>query len=49
MPELIAGHRTRDLFGGAAFPDVPESGPMLLTMGSRDFFWLEVEAGETAR
>jgi maltose alpha-D-glucosyltransferase/alpha-amylase len=49
VPELVAGHHTRDLFGGASFPDVPESGPMLLTMGSRDFFWLEVEAGETGR
>jgi maltose alpha-D-glucosyltransferase / alpha-amylase len=48
LPEL-AGMATRDLFGGAAFPTVPESGVLSLTMGSRDFFWLEVRAGESGR
>jgi maltose alpha-D-glucosyltransferase / alpha-amylase len=49
VPDRIAGGRTRDLFGGAAFPAIPESGPLALTMGSRDFFWLEIGSGETAR
>jgi maltose alpha-D-glucosyltransferase/alpha-amylase len=49
IPESMAGHTTRDLFGGAAFPPIPASGPLALTMGSRDFFWLEVTSGETAR
>ncbi len=49
VPESVAGRSTRDLFGGAAFPTIPESGPLSLTMGSRDFFWLDVRAGEGAR
>jgi maltose alpha-D-glucosyltransferase / alpha-amylase len=49
IPESMAGHATRDLFGGAAFPTIPDTGPLALTMGSRDFFWLEVTSGETAR
>jgi maltose alpha-D-glucosyltransferase/alpha-amylase len=49
VPESIAGHSTRDLFGGAVFPTVPETGPMSLTMGSRDFYWLEIGSGESAR
>jgi maltose alpha-D-glucosyltransferase / alpha-amylase len=49
MPESVAGHSTRDLFGGAAFPSIPAEGPMSLTMGSRDFFWLEIRGGESGR
>ena len=49
VPDFVAGRATRDLFGGATFPDVPETGPLGLTMGSRDFYWLEVGAGEPAR
>ena len=49
LPESVAGHATRDLFGGAPFPSIPLEGPMSLTMGSRDFFWLEVRAGDTSR
>ncbi len=49
VPESIAGRTTKDLFGGATFPGIPEAGPLSLTMGSRDFFWLEVGAGESAR
>ena len=49
VPDNIAGRSTKDLFGGATFPGIPESGPLSLTMGSRDFFWLEVGAGESAR
>jgi maltose alpha-D-glucosyltransferase/alpha-amylase len=49
LPETLAGHPTRDLFGGGAFPTIPETGVLSLTMGSRDFFWLEVRAGDTSR
>jgi maltose alpha-D-glucosyltransferase / alpha-amylase len=49
LPESLAGHVTRDLFGGGTFPTIPESGPLALTMGSRDFFWLDVRAGDASR
>ena len=49
LPASFAGLATRDLFGGAAFPSVPDSGPLSLTMGSRDFYWLEVRAGDSGR
>ena len=49
LPVSVASHSTRDLFGGAPFPPIPETGPFLLTMGSRDFFWLEIRAGESGR
>jgi maltose alpha-D-glucosyltransferase/alpha-amylase len=49
LPDSIAGHLTRDLFGGATFPTIPDSGPLALTMGSRDFYWLDVRAGESSR
>ncbi|SDQ74070.1 maltose alpha-D-glucosyltransferase [Quadrisphaera sp. DSM 44207] len=38
----LAGAGLRDLFGGARFPAVPETGQLTMTMGSRDFFWLSV-------
>jgi len=34
----------RDLFGGSGFPSIPESGVLPVTLGSRDFFWLRMEA-----
>ncbi len=37
-----AGHAVRDVFGGAAFPDVGPRGELTVTLGSRDFFWLMV-------
>jgi maltose alpha-D-glucosyltransferase / alpha-amylase len=43
MPEH-AGAALADLFGGGTFPSVPESGDLVLTMGSRDFFWLRVSS-----
>jgi maltose alpha-D-glucosyltransferase/alpha-amylase len=49
LPDSIAGHTTRDIFGGAPFPSVPLDGELSLTMGSRDFFWLEVRGGESGR
>jgi maltose alpha-D-glucosyltransferase/alpha-amylase len=47
LPESLAGNGLRDLFGGGAFPDVPAIGPLVLTLGSRDFFWLS--AGDSSR
>jgi len=41
----LAGHvgwSMRDVFGGAAFPAVREDGTALFTLGSRDFYWLEL-------
>ncbi len=48
LPESMKGHRTRDLFGGARFPSVNDDGQLVLTLGSRDFFWLSLrpEAGD---
>lgn len=40
LPPQYAGARLRDVFGGAHFPAVEESGSITLTLGSRDFFWL---------
>ncbi|MFI2755181.1 maltose alpha-D-glucosyltransferase [Cellulomonas sp. P22] len=36
------GANVRDVFGGAPFPPVSETGTVQLTLGSRDFFWLQV-------
>jgi maltose alpha-D-glucosyltransferase / alpha-amylase len=33
-----------DVFGGGTFPDVGEDGVLPVTLGSRDFLWLGVEA-----
>ncbi|WP_218974410.1 maltose alpha-D-glucosyltransferase [Streptomyces sp. NP160] len=38
----LAGAHLVDLFGGARFPGVPETGSVQLTLGSRDFYWLGV-------
>jgi maltose alpha-D-glucosyltransferase/alpha-amylase len=35
-----AGHHLHDVFGGARFPDVGHRGDTIITLGSRDFFWL---------
>jgi maltose alpha-D-glucosyltransferase/alpha-amylase len=37
-----AGHRLRDVFGGAPFAAVGDDGKVFTTLGSRDFFWLTV-------
>ncbi|MDM8085035.1 maltose alpha-D-glucosyltransferase [Cellulomonas cellasea] len=37
-----AGERTRDVFGGADFPAITPEGTLALTLGSRDFFWLQI-------
>ena len=41
-----AGHHVTDVFGGARFPDVGPRGEVLVTLGSRDFFWLTVTSSE---
>ncbi|MGV1008310.1 MAG: maltose alpha-D-glucosyltransferase [Dermatophilaceae bacterium] len=45
LPEEYAGRWVRDLFGGSGFPQVGEDATMMLTMGSRDFFWLRLSKG----
>jgi len=42
LPAEHAGAQLVDLFGGHGFPKIDPGGCVLLTMGSRDFFWLRV-------
>lgn len=42
LPAGLAGAGLRDVFGGAAFPDVDADGTATFTLGSRDFYWLVV-------
>nr|WP_246803138.1 maltose alpha-D-glucosyltransferase [Cellulomonas hominis] len=42
LPAGLAGAGLRDVFGGAAFPDVDAEGTATFTLGSRDFYWLVV-------
>ncbi|MDP9832944.1 maltose alpha-D-glucosyltransferase [Trueperella abortisuis] len=37
-----AGWNVRDVFGGAGFPAIGADGRYPMTLGSRDFFWLEL-------
>lgn len=47
IPEF-AGYDVRDVFGGAGFPNIDDAGTYQVTLGSRDFFWLELSpAGST--
>nr|WP_251141027.1 maltose alpha-D-glucosyltransferase [Cellulomonas dongxiuzhuiae] len=39
-----AGWSTRDVFGGAHFPDVRGDETLTFTLGSREFYWLELTA-----
>ncbi|GIG40044.1 maltose alpha-D-glucosyltransferase [Cellulomonas phragmiteti] len=39
-----AGATARDVFGGSHFPDVRPDGTMVFTLGSREFYWLELTA-----
>jgi maltose alpha-D-glucosyltransferase/alpha-amylase len=41
LPEQ-AGSSLADVFGGTGFEAVPEGGVLSITLGSRDFFWLQV-------
>ena len=40
-----AGSSVRDVFGGAAFPDVDDEGGLTVTLGPRGFFWLKLGGG----
>jgi maltose alpha-D-glucosyltransferase/alpha-amylase len=42
LPASMAGAGLRDVFGGAAFPGVAADGTVVMTLGSRDFYWLAV-------
>lgn len=44
LPPALGGAGLRDVFGGAAFPDVGPDGTATFTLGSRDFYWLAVTA-----
>ena len=43
LPER-AGWSVRDVFGGAQFAPVGADGSMSFTLGSRDFYWLELSS-----
>jgi maltose alpha-D-glucosyltransferase/alpha-amylase len=45
VPEEYAGAQSLDLFGGNGFPKVSDDGTLSLTLGSRDFFWLQLQTG----
>jgi len=38
----LGGHALADLFGGVGFPAIGTDDELVVTMGSRDFFWLHV-------
>ncbi|GIJ00124.1 maltose alpha-D-glucosyltransferase/alpha-amylase [Sediminihabitans luteus] len=38
----LEGAKISDVFGGASFPSVSEQGEVVITLGSRDFYWLTV-------
>jgi maltose alpha-D-glucosyltransferase/alpha-amylase len=46
LPEHLSGRQLIDLFGGQGFPWVANDGRVTLTLGSRDFFWLQLRGGE---
>ena len=48
LPEELHGALVTDLFGGHGFPDVEDDGTIVLTLGSRDFFWLGLQPVEPA-
>jgi maltose alpha-D-glucosyltransferase/alpha-amylase len=45
VPEQFKGAQLVDLFGGQGFPKVSDDGTLMLTLGSRDFFWLRLDTG----
>ena len=47
LPEEYAGAPLVDLFGGQGFPAVGDDGTVVITLGSRDFFWFQLR-GEAA-
>ncbi|HYO85066.1 MAG TPA: maltose alpha-D-glucosyltransferase [Dermatophilaceae bacterium] len=42
LPQRYSSVGVRDLFGGNGFPPVDERHRLTITLGSRDFFWLEL-------
>ena len=42
LPLEYAGAQLVDLFGGQGFPKIGDDGKVLVTLGSRDFFWFQV-------
>jgi maltose alpha-D-glucosyltransferase/alpha-amylase len=49
LPEQLSGRALVDLFGGSGFPWVAADGRVTLTLGSRDFFWLQLRGQEDNR
>jgi maltose alpha-D-glucosyltransferase/alpha-amylase len=47
LPEF-GGAKLSDLFGGTGFPSLDPTGDLALTIGSRDFFWLQITAAPAA-
>jgi maltose alpha-D-glucosyltransferase/alpha-amylase len=45
LPEEYAGAQSLDLFGGSGFPKISDDGTLAITLGSRDFFWLQLQTG----
>lgn len=45
-PDRLSGALAYDLFGGVGFPNIDDEGKIHLTLGSRNFFWLGLEADE---
>ncbi len=43
-PDRLRGALAIDLFGGVGFPNIDDHGKIHLTLGSRNFFWLGLEA-----
>ena len=41
-----SGRQLVDLFGGAGFPWVAADGRVTITLGTRDFFWLQLRSGD---
>jgi maltose alpha-D-glucosyltransferase/alpha-amylase len=48
LPEHFSGRELVDLFGGSGFPWVAQDGRVTITLGSRDFFWLQLRGGDEA-
>jgi maltose alpha-D-glucosyltransferase/alpha-amylase len=46
LPSHLSGRPLTDLFGGSGFPWVAADGRVTFTLGSRDFFWLQLGGGE---
>ena len=46
LPEHLSDRQLVDLFGGSGFPWVAPDGRVTFTLGSRDFFWLQVRGRE---